>query len=412
MLRRLPLLPILLTLGLLAARILRAPVLSDPTGNPLPDGVHLAYPATNLVLAPLFDLWDGVSMLSMTRLKGLVAGLALLLLAWRIIAALRRKSSDPDPGPPIGLIREVGALTLAIGLFAAFVAGGILWHRPMVSLAGIPPNHVVADFHSHTSASHDVRNTLMKGFDAESNRRWHQRGGFDVSFITDHNTTAGFPAEWSHGGSTLLCPGIEISAWRAHIVLLGATEMTERAPPGDSLAGVLRLLRASWPRYHALAIASLPEYDRNHWSNLDSLVAAGVAGFEIVNPSPKANEFTLARRDSIIALARAHDLLLLAVTDSHGWGATVLGWNLVRAPQWRPADPAACENLVSTLRSGGTAAVQIAERHHLRRESWWPWILTPLAVIWESWRGLGVLQVISWVVWIWAAGLVRAYRRA
>lgn len=351
-------------------------------------------------------------MLSMSRLQGLVVGLAVMLMVWRVAAALRRKSSDPDAGPPIGLIREVGTLALALGLFAVFVAGGMLWHRPMVSIAGLPPHQIVADFHSHTSASHDVRNTLMKGYDAESHRQWHHRGGFDVSFITDHNTIEGFPREWSHGGSTLLCPGIEISAWRAHIVLLGATAMIDRAPPGDSLAGVLRLLRASGPRHHALAIASLPEYDRNHWSNLDSLVSAGIAGFEIVNASPRANEFSLARRDSVIALARAHNLLLLAVTDSHGWGATVLGWNLVRMPQWQPADPGACEKLVSALRAGGTATVQIAERHHLRRESGWPWILTPLGVIWESWRSLGVFQLMSWIGWTWVAGLVRAYRRA
>ena len=412
MLRRLPLLAILLTLGLLAARVLRAPGLSDPVGNPLPEGLHLEVPALHLILSPLFDLWDGVSMLSMTRLKGFLAGLGILFILWRVVAAVRRKSRDPDAGPPVGLIREIGALVLCLGALAAFVAGGMLWHRPMVSLQGVPPNTIVADFHSHTNASHDVQGTLMKGFDAEASRRWHRGGGFDAAFITDHNTIAGYPAEWAQSGSTLLCPGIEVSAWRAHIVLLGASEAIDRSPYSDSLGGVLELLRESGARYHALAIASLPEYDRNHWANLEALVRAGVRGFEIVNASPKANDFTEARRDSIIALARQHDLLLLAVTDSHGWGATVLGWNLVRLPGWQTNDERGCEALLGRLQAGGTAAVQIAERHHLRRESWWPWILTPLGVVWESWRSLGVLQVVSWIVWIWIVGLVRAYRRA
>jgi hypothetical protein len=412
LLRRLPLFSIILTLGLLAARVLRAPILSDPTGSPLPESLHLAYPTLHLILAPLFDLWDGVSMLSMTRLKGFVAGLGLLFIAWRAVAAFRRRRLDPDAGPPIGLVRELGALVVGMGLLAAFVAGGMLWHRPMVSLRGVPPNMILADFHSHTNASHDVAGTLMKGFDAEANRRWHRGGGFDAAFITDHNTIDGFPAEWVMGGSTLLCPGIEVSAWRAHIVMLGTTRAIDRAPYVDSLGGVLQLLRDSGPRHHGLAIASLPEYDRNHWSNLDALIQAGIAGFEIVNASPKANDFIQARRDSIIALARQHDLLLLAVTDSHGWGATVLAWNLVRIPGWQPADPGACGVLIRQLQAGGSEAVQIAERHHLRRESWWPWILTPAGVVWESWRSLSMLQVVSWIVWIWIVGLVRAYRRA
>ena len=410
MLRRLPLLSILLTLGLLAARVLRAVPLADPAGNPLPEGLHLGVPPLHLILSPLFDLWDGVTMLSMSRLKGFLAGVALFFIAWRVIAAFRRRSRDPDAGPPIGLVRELGALLLLLLTLVIFVAGGMVWHRPMVSLQGLPPNLVTVDFHSHTRASHDVAGTLMQGFDAEANRRWHRSGGFDIAFITDHNTVDGFPADWGQGGSTLLCPGLEISAWRAHIVLLGADSVVDRAPYGGSLDGLSRLLRDS--RSRGLAIASLPEYDRNHWPNLDSLIGAGIAGFEIVNASPKASDFSVAHRDSIIALARKHQLLLLAVTDAHGWGATVLAWNLVRLPGSGTPGAASCAALMNQLRAGGTDAVQIAERHHLRREAWWPWILTPAGVVWESWRGLGVLQVMSWIAWIWVVGVARAYRRS
>jgi hypothetical protein len=194
--------------------------------------------------------------------------------------------------------------------------------------------------------------------------------------------------------------------------MLGARDPVERSPYSDSLGGLLRLLRESAGRYHSLAIASLPEYDRNHWSNLDTLIGSGVAGFEIVNASPKAGDFRQARRDSVIARARRHGLLLVAVTDSHGWGATVLGWNLVRIAPWQPDGLPACDALLARLAAGGTSAAQIAERHHLRRESAWPWILTPAGVVWESWRSLAVLQVVSWIAWIWMVGLVRAYRRA
>jgi hypothetical protein len=411
-LRRLPFAAILLSLSLLAARVLRVPSLADPTGNTLPAGVHLEFPALNLLFSPLFDLWDNVSMLSMSRLTGFTAGMALTYLLVRLAAAIRRRKKDPDAGPPIGLIREAGLLLVAVLLFFGFVAGGMLWHRPMASLAGAPREMMVVDFHSHTNASHDVQGSLMKGFDAEANRRWHARSGFDAAFITDHNTIDGFPAQWASTGGTLLCPGIEVSAWRAHIILPGASAAVDRSPYSDSLEGVLRLLQESESKFGAVSIASLPEYERNHWANLEALVAAGIDGFEIVNASPKANEFTLAHRDSVIATARKHDLLLVAVTDGHGWGATVLAWNLVRVPGWSANGEDACGRLLASLKNGGAATVQIAERHHLRAESRWPWILTPFGVVWETWRALSPLQVLSWLIWIWTVGLLAASQKS
>jgi hypothetical protein len=29
--------------------------------------------------------------------------------------------------------------------------------------------------------------------------------------------------------------------------------------------------------------------------------------------------------------------------------------------------------------------------------------LTPLGVVWETWRGMGWTLAVSWVVWIWAS---------
>src|SRR6185436_10237427 len=110
--RRLPLLAILLTVALVAARILRAPPLHDPLGAPLPPGVHLDFPVIHLLFAPLFDLWDAASMLSLQRLEGLAAGLLLAFLVWRVELAVRRRRMDPDAGPPFGFIRELGALLL------------------------------------------------------------------------------------------------------------------------------------------------------------------------------------------------------------------------------------------------------------------------------------------------------------
>lgn len=391
---------------LLAARFVAAPALADPTGAPLAAQLHLRAPALYLLLTPLFSLWDGITLLSFERLKGFLWGCVLLYLLWRVVAVRARPRSIPR-----GILREAAVLALSLLGFVCFVLAGLVWHRPMLALAGVVPDDMVVDLHSHTNVSHDVRGTLMRGFDVEASRRWHGRAGFDAFFVTDHNTTAGWRgARPDPGLQPAVCPGIEVSAWRAHIVLLGDTTDVHQPEYDGSLDKVLHLLRDSRSRYGALAIASLPEYSRSFWPDLDSLVGAGVAGFEIVNASPKAADFPVARRDSIIRLARAHDLLLSGVSDSHGWGATSLTWTLVPLPGWRSL-PNPCPALLERL-GHPDDQIRIVERHHLTPESPWPWLLTPLGVLWEGWRSQGTMLTIGWLVWIWAlAGLRRVVSR-
>ena len=76
--------PLALTAALLAARVAAAPPLTDPVGRTLPRGLHLQAPPLYLMLGPLFTVWDGASMLSMTRLHGFLLGTALLYLLWRL----------------------------------------------------------------------------------------------------------------------------------------------------------------------------------------------------------------------------------------------------------------------------------------------------------------------------------------
>ena len=76
-------------------------------------------------------------------------------------------------------------------------------------------------------------------------------------------------------------------------------------------------------------------------------------------------------RDSVIALARSANVFVVGVSDSHGWGATSMVWNLVRLrdPLSKSAD--VCAAVLHRL-SGGFPAVQVVERHRLRPDAWWP----------------------------------------
>ncbi len=396
---------LVLTALLVAARLGSVPTLADPTGAALPGGLSLHTPPLYLLLTPLFSIWDGVSLLSMDRLKGFLWGMGLLYLAWRIV-----RSREPAGSLLQVIGRETLALVLSLLGFVLFVGVGILWHRPMLALRGADPGVIVADLHSHSNVSHDVKGTLMKGFDVEASRRWHGRAGFDAFFVTDHNTTAGWrAAPAAAAGLPFACPGIEVSAWRAHIVLLGDTTDVRQQEYDGSLNKVLNLLRDSRGRYGALAIASLPEYSRSFWPDLDSLVSAGVAGFEIVNASPKAADFPVERRDSIIRLARARGLLLAGVSDAHGWGATSLDWMLVPVAGWRDL-PNPCPALLDRL-GHPDDAIRIVERHHLTPEFRWPRILTPLGVVWEEWRSLDAVRLGGWLAWIWGLALISLRRR-
>ncbi|MGH7525995.1 MAG: PHP domain-containing protein [Gemmatimonadales bacterium] len=380
--------PFALTAVLAGSRLAAVPELSDPLGS-LSPSLHLVAPWPYLLAAPLFTLWDGVSMLSMSRLYGFLAGLAMLYLVWRVARALRRRS--------LGVVRELSVLILSLAALFLFIAVGALWHRPMLALAGAGPGVAVADFHSHTNLSHDVEGTWMRGYDAESNLRWHRRAGFDAVFITDHNTAQ--PVR-QRPGLPLWCPGTEVSAWRAHVVLLGSSAPVDRRLYNRGLESLLQLLRTSESAYGALSVASLPEYRRNHWDRLDTLASEGLDGFEVVSAAPKANELTRPERDSVIALARRLDRFVVGVSDHHGWGATSMVWNLVRARGAKEGVSRGCGAVLDRLRSGFDA-VRIVERHRLRADAWWPMWLTPVGVVWETWRSMGWPATVSWVVWVW-----------
>lgn len=393
-----------MTAGLLAARVVAVPPLESPLGEALPASLHLSIPKTYLLLAPLFTLWDGVTMLSVTRLQGLLGGLLVLYVLGRLArTAWRRHAWSAGRAPRSPWRQELRLLAITTGLLLAFVSAGLLWHRPMLALAGLDPDDVAVDFHSHTNVSHDVRHTLMGRFDTGANLRWHGRAGFDAVFVTDHNTVAGLRP---HRGPPALCPGIEVSAWKAHIVLLGDSLPVDQRRYNHSIDELRTLLRTSDSVYGALSVASLPEYERNHWGRLDDLVAAGLGGFEIVNAAPQANEFNRVHRDSVIALARRTNRFLVGVTDNHGWGATALVWNLVRVPGGRGAREGVCPAVLQQLRHG-FGAVRIVERHRLRPDSGWPRWLTPLGVLWDTWRSMGWALTASWLAWVWLPWVAR-----
>ncbi len=390
--------------AVLLARLFPAPALHDPAGAALPAALHLAIPPLYLALAPLFALWDGVALLSIARIEGFLQGLAVAYVAWRVLRRIVRRRRVASAA-----WREAAVLALAVVALAAFVLGGALWHRPMARLAGVPDSLVAVDFHTHTAYSRDVRGTLVSWYGLEANRRWHAAAGYDVAFVTDHNRRTLEEPSLSPDGGPALCPGTEIGAWRAHVVVLGRDAPDDRPHHKRDFDGLVRLLGESRAR-GAPAILSIPEYERNHRDRLGELLLAGAAGLEISNGSPKANALAGARRDTVIELARAHDATIVGVSDHHGWGATAMSWSLVPRPP-TAAGAELCDAIVARVRNAGFDAAQAVERHRVEPGSAWPMLLTPAAVLWEGWRAATWPLALAWLAWIWAAVVFSRWSR-
>ena len=389
---------------LLAKLAFPAQALSDPTGNALPAGLHLAFPVLNLLFAPIFDVWDGVTLLAMPRLNAFLYGAIALGAAWSVGTAIVEGR--------LRWWRATARLALFIIGLALFVLGGIAWRRPMAHLAGVHSGWWVVDLHSHTNVSHDVKGWLQGDFDLEASRRWHARGGFDAFFVTDHNRVDGWKGK-ELDGTPAACPGEELSLWRAHIVVLGNTDSIPREMYADSAPGIARLFRESETRWGGVTLASIPEYDDNHFTDLAQWMQDGVDGFEISNPAPKANRQSEAHRDSVSALARTGHRWLAGVTDQHGMGATVQAWTIVGTTdviRGAPGLPRLCGEILQRL-SDGVGALYVVERHRIRIDSPWPIFATVIAVPWEGWRAAGVWQLVSWLAWIWGTALLAGWRK-
>ena len=180
-------------------------------------------------------------MLSMTRLQGFLAGLRDALPGLAAVAGALA-AAGLEPLTAASARRCGGELVLLLGCAGAGwrcssvpgCSGIARWPR----LAGAARGRRLCSTCTATPTCLTTsRGTLMRGFDTEANLAWHRRAGFDALFLTDHNTTAGLIA---HRGPPALCPGIEVSAWKAHIVLLGDSLPVDQRRYNGSLGRAAR----------------------------------------------------------------------------------------------------------------------------------------------------------------------------
>lgn len=368
---------------------------------------YLVRPLGYVAIAPISNVLDTLTLLSVRQHIALVLGVIVFFVAWRVIRAVRGAS-----------VRGHATATaiLAAGIVIAYVATAVL-PRPMAQLVTDNANIMRVDFHSHTSASHDGR----AGFNVERNRAWHRDGGYDAAYITDHATVAAAEQGMANNpnpaaeGVTLL-QAIEVTWTGEHVVILGA-ERTYKGILTPSSRDVDE---------QALRLASLvpgrePLVIWNHPRDLNRLPAAagpgtaGVRGIEISNGSPPGMDEIRPKRGAILALAARQSLALTGGSDSHGWGRTAPTWTLMNVFGWRVLyGDALALRIENVLRqSPGRGTIVVERRVADPGSSNVALALTVFAAPLRMLTTLSNDERVAWLIWTWllAAGVWWSRRR-
>ncbi len=398
--------PLLVGLLVVVSALASAPALRDAaTLQPFPPAA-LHHPPGYLLGAPLFGLWDTLSLLTVSQHYAVLATLILPYLAYRVLAARA----------PRRLAREAVFAVAALAALLAFYAAAAVIPRPMAAIRMASPDLVAVDFHSHTNHSHDGWSL----FTAARNRAWHESGGFHAAYVTDHYTWAGvdeaLPANPARAGErTVLLSGMEVRLRDRHTNILGlrgrylfALDSTRHHLDPDSIAAARH--RGARP---ATMLYTIP-------GPLDRIVPlspgspAGVVGVELSDGTPRGLEQGRAEREAILALADSMDLAVVAGANHHGWGRTVAAWSVMRLPGWRAMSPDQLGSAIErALHRDRRRAVTVVERTMPYHEgSAVKLVATVPLLLWSHLRTLTLRERASWLAWIaaWAAALARRTR--
>lgn len=379
--------PVVATLLLLAtALVARSPLQALGSGAPIAMRLHL--PVSYLALAPFCGVLDALSLLS---LRQHIATMVTIMLGCLALHVARTRSEAC--GLKSGILRALGVTVLLLASLVALYAVMTLVPRPMAALALGDPDGVVVDFHSHTSASHDGNQI----FGARESRAWHRAAGFDVGYLSDHGTFAGFAAADSSnpvraGDGTMLLRALEVRCEGEHLVLLGPVS----SPTADCDAA-----RAD-PR--VIAILTIPgDLDRS-----ESLPF--VQAIEIADGAPRALDQMARDAQRMRANAANGGLAEIAGSNNHGWTRTSAAWTIVPVRGWRSLDAAALDAAIrARIALGARSGIRVVERRR---------VAPPAGVIglaatvplagWVLLRDLSPAERASWIGWCWLAWCVGA----
>jgi hypothetical protein len=395
--------PALASVVVVGAAAAQSTALVDAVTGAPAVGVELALPFAYVLLSPLSRVLDALSLFSIPQHIAAALTSLVAAVAWTWW-------SGRAEGPPRQLALRGGrAAALALLGLAATIVAAAGAPRPMAALRAAAPDEVRVDFHSHTTESHDTR----ESFDFEANREWHAASGFDVAYVADHIVREGTkladpPAGVARAGDgTVLLTAREARHLGMDIIILGfaaddSALVNERRwlQPGRLVNGRMPLSIAAIPG--PLADLEPEALDQPPW----------VVGIEVSDGAPRGLAQLDRERDELVALADRLGIVLVSGSNLHGWGRTAAAWTLVSVPGWRELAPAALgARIEEALRLGADAPVRVVERWRPRPGSALGVAVTVPWTVGGTVAGLTWPERLAWLGWIWGLALLPALLR-
>lgn len=390
--------PLAITATLVMTAVFSLPPLVDVTNPDAPLGARLRTPFAYDVIAPVSNVLDALTLLSLAQYATTFA-----LCAGTFIAFWTYHNTRSRGGvTPLKFGRAI--LVFSGGTIA--VAGIMLVGlRPMASLSLADRDLIAIDFHSHTEASHDGR----AGFNAERNREWHASSGFDAAYVTDHTTFDGALSGSARnpihaGGGTVLLPGVELRDGDEHPILIGVDPKRMRITSPDWQSAAVEADGGPAP---PLLLLSMPgNILRIPFDETSGPIR--IAGIEAADGSPRGMAQSARDRDAILALTAKLHFAIVSASDNHGWGRTAPAWSVMRIPGWRDMTPAQLDIAIrKTIIAKGSRAVQVIARRTAplprnKAEA----ALGGIAIALVMMRTMNFSDRLSWIVWNWSICLL------
>jgi hypothetical protein len=400
----------IVALVLVSALFARDPLRDAATLAPSLDAT-LRRPSGYVVLAPISDVLDALTLLSLRQHVALVVT---LLLGWAVWWWRRGRVLPASVPPERRIVRKAVRIGLPLLALISLYAAATVLPRPMAAIE-VGPQVAVIDFHSHTKYSHDGR----PDWDPEDVRAWHRDAGFDAAYITDHRTFEGAREGWANnppnvGEKTTLLPGIEVVWNGEHVNVLDA-DRVYRGVLTPSLrdidADALRM-GSALPGSEPVLVETLPgELDKALFATGPG--TAGVRAIEINDGAPQGLGQARRERARIVALADSLNLALVSGSNHHGWGHTASAWTLFLLPQWRSLSPEQLSTALTMLiRRQGKHATKVVERYVPDTDRGIALPFTAPLVVWGMFRTMSVDERVIWIVWTLLAFMLLRLRRA
>ena len=401
--------PVPLGIAIVALLVAISSVMAvDPVRDAVTQGhvneASLQLPTSYLVIAPVSDVLDTLTLMSVRQHIVFVLTIIVIYAMWWWRAG---RVGLEKALPARRALREIARLGVGLVVLVALYGAVAVLPRPMARLE-VSNNIMTVDFHTHTRFSHDGR----PDWTPEDVRRWHRDAGFDVAFITDHRTFEGARDAWSNnpssaGQGTVLLPGIEV-VWKGeHVNVLDADRMY-RGLVNETLRDIddkALELASLVPGAEPVLIETLPG-DLSKAKPAAGPGTPGVRAIELVDGAPRGLGQTRASRAQIVHLADSTNIALVAGSDHHGWGKTAAGWTLMFIPEWRTVSPDVLSKAVAkVLREGGRGATKVVARYIVNTESGIALPLSAPLVAWGMLRSMSNDERIVWLAWCFAAYL-------